>query len=451
MVHKLSKIKSLLIFLSIITCSASTVFAAPKKFQVFSGAEIAAIVNEEMISITDLKNRAKFFAIISGQQYSKKFFEKIAPQLLEAMIGESLQRQQAAFYKIKIGKEEIKNAIIQMEKMNNKDKGFLKDLFRKNKIPYDILEKMVAANVAWDIISREMFRTSLQVSKNEVSSYMSRLEANKDKPHLHLAEIFIAVDNPLHERKPRNKVNKILRQLQEGAHFALMAQQFSESPTKAQGGNIGWIAEDDIDPEMKNAVIKLRNNQFTQPLRTQDGYKIIYLIDRKETSPETAAQTIYTYKRINFPLSPFASDYKALEVFQQASSVAENATSCDMLVKLAKSAGDAQVKEVGGVSADNLPPPVLGVLQKLTPCKNDQKIQKCRTSGPMRSEIGVLLFMVCAKEKIPAGKIDPKQIENRIASMKLQKLMSREMRNLKRAAYIINKLDNEHLLLASAQ
>ena len=216
----------------------------------------------------------------------------------------------------------------------------------------------------------------------------------------------------------------IVNHLQKGAHFSVMAQQFSESPTKVQGGNVGWMPENDLDSDIKDTVLKLKINQYSHPIRTKDGYKIIYVINRKDTSPETAAQTIYTYKRVNFPLSITASNSKIMEVFHKASSVADNAKSCDMLVKLAKSSGTAQIKEVGGVSANDLPPPVLNVLRKLQPCKKDGKAHKCGSSMPIRSEIGVLIFMVCAQDKIPAGKVDPKQIENRIANQKLQKLMN---------------------------
>jgi len=300
----------------------------------------------------------------------------------------------------------------------------------------------VGASLAWDIISREMFRTSLQVSKSEIDAYIKRLETNKNRPHLHLAEIFVAVDSPMDEHKARKKINEVLRYLNQGAHFSVLAQQFSESPTKTQGGNIGWIPEGELDSEIRSPVIQLSTNDYTSPIKTKEGYKILYLIDRKETSPEIAAQTIYTYKRINFPVSAMASQQKLMEVFQKAASVHANARSCEMLEKLAKTAGNAQIKEVGGVSASDLPPPVLGILSKLDACKIGNKPSKCKSSPPIRSDIGVLMFMVCKQEKIAAGKIDRKNIENRIANMKLQKLMGREMRNLRRAAHVVNKLED---------
>jgi len=430
------------LFFFIVAFISEPSFSAREKKDVKSVAEIAAIVNEEMISITDLRDRAKFFAATSGQHYSEELFQGNALHILTALINESLQRQQAEFFKIKIGKEEVRNAVINMEKMNGKDEGFLKKLCEQFNIPFSTVEKQMEASLAWDIISREMFRSSLQVSKSEVDSYIRRLEVNRDRPHLHLAEIFVSVDSPEQVQKGRNKINQVLGYLNQGAHFPILAQQFSDSPTKVQGGDIGWIPEEDIDSEIKSAVKGLSVNDFTSPIRTNDGYKIVYLIDRKETSPEMAAQTIYTYKRVNFSLSPMASEQRLMEIFQKASSVAQNSSSCEMFEKLAKTAGEAQIKEVGEVSASDLPPPVLGVLSKLKPCKMGEKSQKCQASPPIRSDIGVLMFMVCKVDKIEAGQIDRKNIENQIANVKLQKLMSREMRNLRRAAHIVNKLED---------
>ena len=259
---------------------------------------------------------------------------------------------------------------------------------------------------------------------------------------MHLAEIFVSIDGPKDKEPARKKINEVLRYLNQGAHFAVLAQQFSDSPTKTQGGNIGWVPVGDIEPEVKSAVESLSTNDYTSPILTKDGYKIMYLIDKKETSPETAAQTIYTYKRINFPVSAMASQQNLMEVFHKASSVHQNAKSCEMMEKLAKSTGKVQVKEVGGVSASDLPPPVLGVLNKLSACQVGGKPRKCKSSPPIRSDIGVLMFMVCKQDKIEAGAIDRTNIENKIANIKLQKLMGREMRNLRRAAYIVNKFDD---------
>lgn len=409
--------------------------------KLLSSAEIAAIVNEEMISITDLKNRVKLFALLSGQPYSESFYEQIAPQLLEVMINESLQRQQADFYKITIGTDEIKNAVTRLEEMNQKQEGFLKKLLENNHIPFEAMEKQIEASLAWDVISREMFRSSLQVSKNEVDSYIHRLESNRSRPHRHVAEIFIAVDNPVQEHKARQKANEIIKYLHQGANFSVLAQQFSDSPTKTQGGDIGWIPEGELEPVLSQTVSRLQPHEFSQPVRTQDGYVILYLIDAKDTSPEMAAQTVYTHKRINFPLSVTASESKVIEVFHKAISVSQNAKSCEMLVNLAKNAGaNAEVKEVGGVKAQDLSPSDRGILDKLTPCKVGSTVQKCNASQPLRSEIGVLIFMVCKKDIIPAGEVNREEVENTIANQKLQKLMSREMRNLRRAAYIVNKI-----------
>ena len=452
MTSRLTLKKYLLFFIVLMICEMSTPVhgIAPQSTpKMTSGskalftADSVAFVNEKMISIIDLKNRAKFFAIISGQPYSKSFFEKVAPQLLETMINESLQRQQASFYKIKIGKEEIKDSITQMEKMNEKPEGFLKKLLKDHKIPYEILEKQMEASLSWDIISREMFRASLQVSKNEIDSHIQRLEANRDRPHHHLAEIFVSVDGPEQDRKGRKKSHEIMSYLRKGARFSVLAQQFSDSPTKTHGGDIGWIPKGELDASLNDVVAQLKPHEYSQPIRTQDGYMILYLIDAKETSPEMAAQTIYTHKRINFPLSVSASESKIMKVFSKADSVSQNAKSCEMLVKLAKSvAAEAQIKEVGGVRAEDLPSPVLNILTKLTPCMEGVQPRKCRASTPVRSEIGVLVFMVCKKETIPAGEINRNQVENVISNQKLQKLMGREMRNLRRASYIVNKFDS---------
>ena len=61
-----------------------------------------------------------------------------------------------------------------------------------------------------------------------------------------------------------------------------MAGQFSQSPSAASGGEIGWVLEGQLPEELDHALLGLRPGQTAGPVRAEGGYYILLLRDRRE-------------------------------------------------------------------------------------------------------------------------------------------------------------------------
>ena len=67
------------------------------------------------------------------------------------------------------------------------------------------------------------------------------------------------------------------------ADFIKLAQEKSTGPSGKDGGNLGWFSLDRMVPEFSTAADKLKKGTFTkEPVKTQFGFHIIYLEDRKD-------------------------------------------------------------------------------------------------------------------------------------------------------------------------
>lgn len=111
-----------------------------------------------------------------------------------------------------------------------------------------------------------------------------------------LAQIFIASPNGADkatEDKARRAVDDIQRKLKSpGADFAAVA---NENDAK-NGGDLGWVAENQIRPEIRTQVIGLAKTAVSEPIRLDDGWHILKLIDTKasytRTLPEVREQLV---------------------------------------------------------------------------------------------------------------------------------------------------------------
>ena len=84
--------------------------------------------------------------------------------------------------------------------------------------------------------------------------------------------------------RPRTKPRRSKPQLKKGADFATLAKEKSKDPGAADGGDLGYFTKDQMVPEFAEAAFKLDKGQISDPVKTQFGWHIIKVED-KRTKP----------------------------------------------------------------------------------------------------------------------------------------------------------------------
>jgi len=102
-----------------------------------------------------------------------------------------------------------------------------------------------------------------------------------------LAQIFVAKGE-----KAEAKVGEIAKQLKaKGADFSAIARTSSEeTASAANGGEIGWIAESQIQPEIRERLPKLATGIVSDPIQLKDGWHLIKVLETKEATTATLDQ-----------------------------------------------------------------------------------------------------------------------------------------------------------------
>ncbi|WKA26122.1 peptidyl-prolyl cis-trans isomerase [Bradyrhizobium roseum] len=111
-----------------------------------------------------------------------------------------------------------------------------------------------------------------------------------------LAQIFIAAPKDADkatEEKAKKSLDEVAGKLKApGADFAAIARAANEK----DGGDLGWVTENQIRPEIKTLLIGLAKNSVSEPIRLDDGWHILKLIDTKaaytRTLPEVRDQLV---------------------------------------------------------------------------------------------------------------------------------------------------------------
>ncbi|HUB97292.1 MAG TPA: peptidylprolyl isomerase [Stellaceae bacterium] len=387
---------------------------------------IAAVVNDDAITEADVAARIKLVEVASNLQDTPDNEKRLAPEILRTLIDEKLQLQDAKKIGITVTPDEVEKALGEIEQRNNMKKGGLDAYLEQHGIRKSSLVDQITASLTFSKIVRARVSQDVQVSDDEVDDAMKRLEADVGKPQNRVGEIFLAVDNPSQEDDVRNQANHLIDDIRGGAQFTAIAQQFSQSPSAAVGGDIGWVTASELSPKLAEAVNAMSPGQLSYPIRTPAGFYILYLFDRKTLGGETPDDILLSLDEVIFAIPEGASDDERAKAEAQAQQVSQTAKSCGEMAKIGVDRAPQLSRQIPEMRGSDLPSDIRSQVLAL-------KIAEPSKPLPLAGGVGVV--MVCQRkdtQTLPTRE----QMSDNIARERLDALARRYMRDLRRGAYV---------------
>ena len=390
---------------------------------------IAAVVNDQVISIYDVNARVSLVVASSGLENRPNIRRRLVPQVLRTLIDEALKLQEAKRLNIQIGKRDIDRVLRQIERQNNVASGGLKNYLARQGVEITVLIDRVEADVAWVKVVRRRLRSRVEIGQDEIDEKLAEIEANKGKPEHRVEEIFLPVDNPTEENDVLLAAERLLQQLRAGAKFSEIARSFSQSASAAMGGDLGWVKLGQLGGELDGALLKMNPGQVSQPIRSLAGFHILRLRDRRAASGLTTSDASISLQQLFIPLRANPGRDEVNSGMVKAGALAMRAQNCEDMTKLGEETGSSLSGSLGTLKLSNLPAQFRTVARDLP---------VGQASQPIRSGEGIVVLMVCEREEAEKMTLadERKKIRNILLTKRLEMMARQYLRDLRRAAFV---------------
>jgi len=400
----------------------------PQQDQVIS-TRIAAVVNDEVISVADVQSRLRMVMLSSNLTDSPETRQRVATQVLRTIVDEKLQMQEAKRQNVTATDEEINKAFAQIEKQNNMQPGQLAQVLKARGIDRSALTDQLTASIVWTKLVRRLVSQTNVVSDEEIDYALKRAKETANEPQSRVAEIFLAVDNPQQEEEVRRLAERLTEQMRQGARFSAVAQQFSQSATAAVGGDIGWVRAEQLSPELGKAIAQMRPGELSPPIRAGAGYYLLLVLDRRTGRAAGPEDNLLHLVQIVFPLPPQVTEVMRRGAIAEAQNAKVTAKNCDELLKIGKEKGSPQLSSEGRLRADQISPVMRNIVLGLQPGQASQ---------PIVQKNGVGVIMMCEKAAPASAPAVPNrdEVAETLMRQRLDTLARRYMRDLRRTAFV---------------
>lgn len=386
---------------------------------------IAAVVNGKAITRAALENRLKLVFSSSNIPDNAETRKRFTNQMLDNLIDETLQQQEAQQAGVTVTPEDMSRAMADLEQRNKMEKGSFEQSLAARGVNKDQAMEQIRSRLLWQKVALKKLRARVTVSEAELQEGLAQFAAKQNRREFNVSEIVLPILDNSKREDVRALSQRIVSEVRRGGDFAAFARQFSISGTALQGGESGWIPEERIEKESLPALLNTAEGQVTDPIETAVGIKI-YRVNKR-----------YDPKDVELTLKQFAlsAPYpaEAPEKFAVAGKLlkgCENIEDVKTGLKEALPEATAEalsVLDLGTIKLSDLAADFRSTVSALAGGE---------VSQPIASASGLNMFVVCERSASSNTLPDPEKVREVISREKLDLESRRYLNQLRRSAFI---------------
>ena len=406
------------LFKTLAIATALLTTSAPLYAQDTAPHGIAAVVNSDIVTIHDLRQRVLFMLATSGAERDEASVQRIQRQALRNLVDEHLQMQEAEKYEQSISDEEVNQNVSRLLSRNGTDPNKLVSDLAAAGVGIDTLREQVRSEIAWQRIVNGLYGSRIRISDAQIDENMSQMEANASKPSYRVAEIYIeATDEIGGMDGALEGANAMISQAEGGASFPLLARQFSSAASSAKGGDLGWVHEGELRPEIDVVIKEMKDGSVSAPIRVPGGVYVVALIEKKISESDT----LYKLKQVTATAETDAAKTRLL-------SLRGELTSCETLDDDVKALDDVDAADMGEIKSSDLTDAIVSALEGT---------DVGGLTDPFERPDGATSIMVCSRAVTGSDIPTRDQIEDRLLDAQLAQASKRALRDLRRQATLV--------------
>ena len=380
---------------------------------------IVAVVNSEPVTNSEVRART----LRTEQQLAQRGAvlpprEELARQILERLISERAQLQVARDNGIKVDEGTLDGAVENVARQNQMTVAALRQRLAADNIPYLQFREDLRNEILLNRVREREVEARVRVNDLEVDRFLRDQQDNPDASavDLNLAQILVAVPegaSPAQLATLQAKAQQALDRAQAGADFAALAREFSDAPGAAtNGGQLGLRSADRYPPLFAEAAQKLRVGAVGGLVRSDAGFHILKVLEKKQAGLPGAVVTQTHARHILLRLTPQTTESVARERLADMRRRILAGTDFAALAK--ENSQDGSAKEGGDLGWTNPGVFVPEFEDTMNALANGQ------ISEPITSRFGVHLIQVLERRENTLSQAEQREIARGLVREKKQ-------------------------------
>jgi len=249
---------------------------------------VVAIVNREVITASELARRERQFALnLRRQGAAVPSPASLREQVLERMINDRAMLQLARETGVRVDDVTLDRSISRIADQNGLSVAGLRNQLESEGVSFASFRQDIREEIILTRLREREVDNRLQISDSEVDTFLAAQGQSIQRiDELKVSQILVRVTETASKEEiatAQARLRQVEEALRSGRAFASVAREFSDSPDKDQGGDLGWRNRDRLPSLFLDAVASLEAGRISKTVRGPNGFHILRLDDKRST------------------------------------------------------------------------------------------------------------------------------------------------------------------------
>ena len=265
------------LFLALLAAHTSQVNAALKPLD-----HIVVVVNDDVITNNMLDNRVSDFRKkMELSQLSRIDPDALKKQVLERMIRDTIQLQQAKQLGITVDDLMLNRVLEKLAKTNNMSLEMFRDTIQAEGLDYKRFREQMREELIINQLQQRLVASKINVSDQEIQQYIEQNESgDSSKVTYQLRHILVATPETASSDdidQAREQIESIIKKIEGGSEFEDMAIKYSSGRNALKGGDLGKRKANELPQIFVDAVKDLKPGEVSKPVKSASGFHLLQL------------------------------------------------------------------------------------------------------------------------------------------------------------------------------
>lgn len=244
---------------------------------------VAVIVNNSVILQSDI-DAAVVNVVTNAKRNGQRLPEMpiLREQIIDKLILDSLQRQEAERIGIRIDDEQLNQAIEQIATENQQSVTQLRTSIAEDGLSYPVFREQIRQEIAASEARNALVRRRINILPAEVDSLAQLIEQESHSTvEYKFSHIQLSFSDQKSNAELEKQAQELVEKLKAGADFSQMAFTYSKGPKAMQGGDWGWMRKEEMPTLFADQIKMNSKGSIIGPFRSGVGFHILKIDDVK--------------------------------------------------------------------------------------------------------------------------------------------------------------------------
>jgi parvulin-like peptidyl-prolyl isomerase len=253
---------------------------------------VVAVVNQEIITLSEVE---KWIALQKEEIVAEDRLEKqeqvqaLCRKVLDRLIEEKLIDQEAKKSGVKVSSKDVEAMVEEVKRRNAITQEGLEKALAAEGLTLETYKKQIEKNLQRQRLIHREVKVEEKAGEKELREFyqenISRYRTNETYRPGQILFLIPKGAPPQEILEIRKKCQSVLEKIKKGEDFGEMALLYSEDGSNKVRGDLGYFRKGELLPVFEREALRLKVGEVSGIIRTEFGFHIIKLLDRKGADP----------------------------------------------------------------------------------------------------------------------------------------------------------------------